>query len=582
MLERRGPDRTFSCDVVVLNWLLCFKSYVLWMQGSEPTVQPVKDDHGNLLLWNGDIFSGVYEESSVKNKVSDTLVLLQALGENDSSPENILHTMMKVYGPWSMMYWNDKRKTLWFGRDVLGRHSLLWTKSANGIILSSVSKRGCDEEKCQEVPALGLFSMDFGAARTEQEFPVPYLHLWDHLMPANISMADTPVEERILSYPPLDALKVLTVAWLGIECILERFIDLLKTAVKTRVQIQPGLCKDCIKDISKNDEKLRCPHSKICVLFSGGIDSTVLAFLSDFFVPDDEPIDLLNVAFSSGADGSSRNTSRKECCVNKMPDKFQKSIFEVPDRKTGRLAVAELKTLCPNRKWNFVEIDVHISELREIRQGVITDLINPLNTVLDDSLGCAMWFAARGCGTISSPSRPEGKDCENHRVPYSSPARVRNLPSRNLGRDDRICSDHGRQPRFPFLDEDVVSFLNSLAPWQKVAAHVDCRKKKGNERNKQLGVPQIVPLTIRPGVGDKALLRLAALKLGLKEVCSFPKRAMQFGSRIAKLEGKEKANDVSLLGSGADEQLGGYSRHRSALEEGGWLLLAQEMKKQVP
>ena len=41
-------------------------------------------------------------------------------------------------------------------------------------------------------------------------------------------------------------------------------------------------------------------------------------------------------------------------------------------------------------------------------------------------------------------------------------------------RDKRFCcnfrciSDHGREARFPFLDEDVVSFLNSLPVWVKV------------------------------------------------------------------------------------------------------------------
>ena len=32
----------------------------------------------------------------------------------------------------------------------------------------------------------------------------------------------------------------------------------------------------------------------------------------------------------------------------------------------------------------------------------------------------------------------------------------------------RCISDHGREARFPFLDEEVVSFLNSLPVWIKV------------------------------------------------------------------------------------------------------------------
>ena len=45
------------------------------------------------------------------------------------------------------------------------------------------------------------------------------------------------------------------------------------------------------------------------------------------------------------------------------------------------------------------------------------------------------------------------------------------------------------------------------------------------------------------GLGDKLLLRLLACKIGFQYTANFPKRAFQFGSRIA--NGKENGNDVS-------------------------------------
>jgi asparagine synthetase B (glutamine-hydrolysing) len=45
---------------------------------------------------------------------------------------------------------------------------------------------------------------------------------------------------------------------------------------------------------------------------------------------------------------------------------------------------------------------------------------------------------------------------------------IERISARNLGRDDRVISDHGRESRFPFLDERVVAFLNATPLWLKV------------------------------------------------------------------------------------------------------------------
>lgn len=92
---------------------------------------------------------------------------------------------------------------------------------------------------------------------------------------------------------------------------------------------------------------------------------------------------------------------------------------------------------------------------------------------------------------------------------------------RNLGRDDRIISSHGKETRHPFLSLSVVSFLASLPVHYKM--------------NPGLEV----------GVGDKMLLRLATRKLGLLEASSRKKRAMQFGSHSARMDG-ERRGDVDL------------------------------------
>ena len=82
---------------------------------------------------------------------------------------------------------------------------------------------------------------------------------------------------------------------------------------------------------------------------------------------------------------------------------------------------------------------------------------------------------------------------------------------RNMGRDDRVISSCGKEARFPFLDTNLMSFLRENCPTSKLCDWDDFR-----------------------GKGDKKLLRILAENLGLHMASNFEKRAIQFGTRIAK------------------------------------------------
>ena len=84
----------------------------------------------------------------------------------------------------------------------------------------------------------------------------------------------------------------------------------------------------------------------------------------------------------------------------------------------------------------------------------------------------------------------------------------------NHGRDDRCISDHGKEPRYPFLDENVVRALSEIPLWE------------------------ITDPRLEKGYGDKLILRHVGNRLGLKTCSVLPKRAIQFGSRIAKQSAK--------------------------------------------
>ncbi|XP_057884225.1 asparagine synthetase domain-containing protein 1 [Melospiza georgiana] len=600
-LRRRGPDSSQELIKTVsdLSYQCVFSGHVLHMRGLV-TPQPLEDANKNVFLWNGEIFSGVH----VGNLENDTEVVFHHLA-SCSSEMDILSLFSSLQGPWAFIYYEAPSHSLWFGRDYFGRRSLLWQFSNEvdrAFWLSSVS--GCSESgsQWQEVPACGIFKIDLKACAATKSlsltlFPWKYscrekaveekcINVLDQVskdLPNHVHLV---LNESNLRAPVIPLNKTVSKASsacpssnfsningvVSVETLQEflaeehkknlacQFIDVLNEAVKRRVLC---LCRDP-DQITREVASMPHKRAHIAVLFSGGIDSMVIAALADKHVPLEEPIDLLNVAFMMKEQAKHRGTTKRqtghevqldllcpqESCQDPAADTgTHSSCFDVPDRITGRAGLKELEAINPSRTWNFVEINVTLEELKKMRKEHINYLIYPLDTVLDDSIGCAIWFASRGEGFISN---------QGELKPYKSPAKVvltgigadeqlagysrhrvcftkdgleglnkelemelGRISSRNLGRDDRIIGDHGKEARFPFLDEDVVSFLNSLPVSEKA------------------------DLTLPRGIGEKLILRLAAKELGLTASAVLPKRAVQFGSRIAKLESNsEKASDT--------------------------------------
>lgn len=109
---------------------------------------------------------------------------------------------------------------------------------------------------------------------------------------------------------------------------VNNLIHYLSQSVEKRTTIIPKACKMC---------EFKCDHAKIAILFSGGIDSAILALLASKYMEADEPIDLLNVSFERPP-----NSGNYEC----------------PDRQTCFNTLEELKSLCPTRQWNLIKVNI--------------------------------------------------------------------------------------------------------------------------------------------------------------------------------------------------------------------------------
>lgn len=544
-----------KCDCTFFaNGELHFIGATLQLRGVNPITQPLVDESGNILVYNGEIFGGIH----VGSDSNDAEILMQSLGKcctcgshghttacnySGLGKSSIPELLSTIKGPWAIIYWQDSSRTMWFGRDAFGRRSLLvhWPNLEDcRFLLSSVSPISSVEQSSDfEVEngitninfwdelSCGVYSVSIGSSKADKcllgevkkhEWTNPILKelvKWERTYvepkPAElhfmIPSKQPDVHSICLERKPSGLGPMQTSVPLPAQTVL---IALRESMMRRTTQsaIFPAVTCDL------QQEEL----VPVAILFSGGLDSMILAALLDECLQPSYGIDLLNVSF----DGQS-----------------------APDRISAKAGLKELQRISPLRRWKLVEVDADLSKLTQETKHVMS-LINPAKTYMDLNIGIALWLAAGGDGWVHEEIGEIDND-NYQRVKYKSKARIllvgsgadeqcagygrhktkyrsgswlglneemkldmQRIWKRNLGRDDRCIADNGKEARFPFLDEDVIRTLLDIPLWE------------------------VANLDQPSGTGDKKILREVAQMLGIYEAATLPKRAIQFGSRIAR------------------------------------------------
>jgi hypothetical protein len=629
---------------------------------------------------------------------------MDALCSCCGDPEAMLRVCAGIQGPWAMLFWHAASATLWFGRDRIGRRSLLWRlpSAAAGrdgdsgddtLVITSTAvwwpsaggdegagRAGCELDPAavfpfEEIPPSGLYALRMSVGAAEDGYDVVWRSptaslvrfawrepLASRPLPvlAPVAAHDREARDAAGAWPRFTAALSLELLRRLSRSVQKRVTHLQRPALPPPFPLPANLLEHCADGTASPcdsdagvtahvaalqtrlaadswDVAARslppvpptAPYApaSVAVLFSGGLDSMVMAALAHVHAPAGEAIDLLNVCFARG--------------------------HSSPDRVTALAGVAQLRSCYPDRAWQLVRVDETFLAVEE-RQAPTAALLAPRVTHMDFNIGSALWFAARGVGYVFPPAQ----DAADAAAAAGSaggmkPATVAALATlaathSSAGPADVLAAVMcGTEEGTAESAWAAAAAAAAALPWPSVdteapasapapvagsegagggGAGTSCERTPSKGKGARL--PRIVCRgETRPGERCRAAAPAACPKHMCLACCSRGVPAV--GSRAPPVGADDSAADsatavgacafhsagaaalpavsfasahdgaavaaaaspraclvrsgakVVLVGIGADEHMGGYARHRSKWVRAGWLALVEELDKDV-
>lgn len=470
LIRNRGPNYLSLRSIGSLNTL--WVSSILSLRQPFTPQSVVIGDNRFVLQFNGELYN---EEI----QFNDTQYIVSLLSNENSGIPDVIR---RLNGEFSYTIFDTLNNCIYFGRDSIGKRSLSYHLDTEHNQLHVASVTGHSTHDYINCKAGVIYRYDTLRHTLDSSLSIQQPYKVTNIIDLEQTMLNDTVDQLYLK---------------------------LSRAVQKRIDsIHPR----------------HVENSPIAVLFSGGLDCSVLvALICQHLLakgPEDTVLELLNVAFENPRTG------------------LQPA--DAPDRKLAIQSHQMLQNLFPLIKIKLLEIDIPYDEYLKFRPRVI-DLMYPKQTEMDLSIAIAFYFASRGVGYITED--------QDRRIPYirhgivlfsglgadelyggyhkfnnksldeltvELTGQINNIHDRNLNRDDKVIADNGVEVRYPFLDNDVVKYSTEMIP-------------------------------INFKINKLILRELADKKLNLGFIAAEPKRAIQFGSKSAKMTKNGNKNGTDIL-----------------------------------
>lgn len=244
-----------------------------------------------------------------------------------------------------------------------------------------------------------------------------------------------------------------------------------------------SLTEEKYDDILLEATQKRLVDGNLVVLFSGGVDSNIVTLYLLLVSKESQEIYLINASF-----GNSQDRINSEVSYLKFRNNF------------------------PGRTIHLIHVDLEVEEIRRKKQYLM-NLISPKTSKMDFNISVILYYASKEASKYSKVcylgSGADEVFCGYNKYKESSRFRddmlfdLFTISYHNTTRDDRCISDNNIEPRFIFLDTQVIEASFHIA----------------NEEIK-----------------NKEILRQLLCKYNLGDLAGFKKKAMQYGSGMYKIE----------------------------------------------